>query len=166
MTLRFHPYDSGFVASVRAGGPDAYGKPAERAVSDGGGNPCRHCLTHIPKGAPMLILAARPFPAVQPYAETGPIFLCADACAPWAGDGVPPILTTSPDYLLKGYSADHRIVYGSGRVVPAGDLCGYAAELLSDPCISYVDVLSARNNCFQTRITQTRIPLSRITERP
>ena len=102
----------------------------------------------------MLILAARPFPALQPYAETGPIFLCAEDCAPWQGDGVPEIATMAPDYLLKGYNAENRIVYGSGKVVPAGEVSAYAAELLRDPCIAYVDLRSARNNCFQTRITE------------
>jgi hypothetical protein len=154
MTLQFHPYDSAFVASVRAGGPDANGQPAERAVSDGAGTPCRHCLQNIPEGAPMLILAARPFPALQPYAETGPIFLCAEDCAPWDGDGVPEILITAPDYLLKGYGANDRIVYGTGRVVPSDDLPAYAETLLGDPRIAYVDVRSARNNCFQARITR------------
>lgn len=154
MKLHYHPYDSGFVATVRAGGPDAYGNPAEHATSDGGGNPCRHCLCHIPEGAPMLILAARPFAKLQPYAETGPIFLCGETCAPWDGEGVPEILTSSPDYLLKGYNADNRIVYGSGRVVPADLLPDYAARLLEDPRIAYVDVRSSRNNCFQTRITE------------
>lgn len=154
MTLRFHPLDSDFVAAIRAGGPDAYGHPAERSVSDGPGNPCRHCLRPIPKGAGMLILAARPFPALQPYAETGPIFLCADDCAPWQGDGTPEIVSMSPDYLLKGYDAGDRIVYGSGKVVPAADVRTYAAGLLRDVRIAYVDVRSARNNCFQTRITE------------
>jgi hypothetical protein len=154
MTLQIHPYDQSFVDAVRAGGPDANGTPAERHVSDGAGNPCRSCLHPIPAGAAMLILAARPFPAPQPYAEVGPIFLCAEPCAPWSGDGLPPVLTTSPDYLLKGYGRDDRIVYGSGRVVAAGQIEDYAEGLLSDPRIAYVDVRSSRNNCFQTRITR------------
>lgn len=154
MTLHYHPYDSGFVANVRAGGPDAYGNAAEHSVSNGAGNPCRHCLRYIPEGAPMLILAARPFPDVQPYAETGPIFFCADDCAPWDGAGVPEILTAAPDYLLKGYNAENRIVYGSGQVVPTERVPDYAGTLLEDPRIAYVDVRSARNNCFQVRITE------------
>ena len=59
----------------------------------------------------MLILAHRPFPAPQPYAELGPIFLCADACAPGGGSDIPEILA-SPDYIIRGYSAENRIVYG------------------------------------------------------
>jgi hypothetical protein len=154
MTLQFHPYDQSFVDSVRAGGPDANGQAAEHVISDGAGTPCRSCLSHVPKGNGMLIIAARPFPDLQPYAETGPIFLCEDVCQPWSGAGLPPVLTTSADYLLKGYSAQHRIVYGTGKVVPKSDLALYADYLLADPDIAFVDVRSARNNCFQCRISR------------
>lgn len=154
MSLRFLPIPTETAAALRAGGPDAYGQPAERHVSDGAGNPCRHCLHHVPKGAGMLVLAYRPFPRPQPYAETGPIFLCAGACPAWYGDGMPPIMTTSPDYLLKGYTAGHRIRYGTGRVVAKGELAAYAQGLLDDPDIAFVDVRSARNNCFQCRIVR------------
>lgn len=153
MSLVFHPLDPDFVASVRTGGPDANGQPAEHAVSDGDGVPCRSCLCDVPKGAPFLVLAARPFPTLQPYAELGPIFLCAKDCAPWTGQGVPPILRTSPDYLLKAYDNADRIIYGTGRITDCDDVPEYAAQLLSRGDVAYVDVRSARNNCFQTRIT-------------
>lgn len=152
--ITFHPLPSEIVDALRNGGPDAYGNPPERVISDGAGNPCRHCLDFIPEGAPMLILAYRPFTALQPYAETGPIFLCADACAPWSGEGEPPILA-SPDYLLKGYTAEERIRYGTGKIVPRADVAQYAATLLEREDISFVDIRSARNNCFQARITRS-----------
>ncbi len=153
MQIVFEAMDSATVAAFRAGGPDANGQPAERgAVSDGKGVPCRHCLHDTPAGEEYLILAHRPFPAPQPYAETGPIFLCAGDCARWEGAGVPPILTTSADYLLKGYTSDHRIVYGTGRVVRREEVESYAAGLLADRRVAFVDVRSARNNCFQLRI--------------
>jgi hypothetical protein len=152
MAVRFETYDPVFVARVRAGGPDDHGLPPERAVSDGAGNPCRCCLGQVPEGAAMLIVAARPFARLQPYAETGPIFLCAADCAPWESAGVPPILTSAPDYLLKGYGADDRIVYGTGGVVPAGEVVARAETLFADGRVAYVDVRSARNGCYQTRI--------------
>ena len=151
MDIRFVPFDAGFVAQMRAGAPDAYGRPAERATSDGDGVPCRSCLRDVPAGMDYLILAARTFPDAQPYAETGPVFLCAEACVPWDCDGVPPILTTSPDYIVRGYTADHRIAYGTGQVTPSGEVPRYVADLLEDPGIAHVDIRSARNNCFQTR---------------
>ena len=153
MSLHFHPYDSSFVEQLRGGGKDAYGQHAERTVSDGGGNPCRHCLQFIPKGAPMLICAARPFPKPQPYAETGPIFLCGESCEAYSGEGVPPVLQDSPDYLLKGYSEDYRIVYGTGQIALQEDVARAAADILACNGVAFVDIRSSRNNCFQCRVT-------------
>jgi hypothetical protein len=105
----------------------------------------------IPDGAGMLVLAHRPFGPLQPYAETGPIFLCAEDCAAGGGGEVPEILV-SPDYIVRGYGADERIVYGTGGVVATGWIPGRAAELLADARVAFVHVRSARNNCFQLRI--------------
>lgn len=149
--MRFLSYDPAFVAGVRSGGPDANGQPAERTISDGVAKPCRSCLRDVPAGARMLVLSARPFPEPQPYAEQGPIFLCAAECEPWSGEGLPPILRTSPDYLVKAYSPDDRIAYGTGRITPADEIESYAAEVLDRDGIAYIDVRSARNNCFLTR---------------
>ena len=152
MPVIFLPYDQTFVDVLRAGGPDSYGLPAERDISNGEGNPCRSCLCDIAHGTTMLICAGRPFVALQPYAETGPIFLCGDACAPWEGAGMPPILQSSPDYLLKAYSADDRITYGTGQITAVKKIVAVASGLLERGNAAYVDVRSARNNCFQTRI--------------
>ena len=96
MTVSFTPIPTAIVRAYQTGGPDANGQVPERQVADGAGNPCRHCLRMIPKGAGMLVLAHRPFPAPQPYAELGPIFLCAEACEAGGGEGFPAVLT-SPD---------------------------------------------------------------------
>lgn len=150
--LRITPLDTPLVAAYRQGAADANGQTAERGVSDGGGNPCRHCLRYIPKGAPMLILAHRPFPAPQPYAEVGPIFLCAESCTAHNGPELPEALTRSPDFLIKGYSDDNRIVYGTGVVIDQANMMARAAEILADPAVAYVHIRSARNNCYQARI--------------
>src|SRR3546814_14404646 len=71
-SLRFVALDSTLARALRDGAADANGQVSERQVSDGGGNPCRHCLDDIAAGAPLLVLAHRPFPAPQPYAELGP----------------------------------------------------------------------------------------------
>ena len=152
MPVVFHPLPTDEVRALQAGGRDAYGHAPERAVSDGGGAPCRHCLRHVPEGAAMLILAHCPFPAPQPYAETGPIFLCADACPAWdPARGVPPVLKTAPDYLIKGYGDDDRIVYGTGRVAPADRIVRDCETLFADPRVAYIHIRSARNNCYQAR---------------
>ncbi|MEP1765449.1 MAG: DUF1203 domain-containing protein [Sulfitobacter sp.] len=153
--ITFHPLPTETVTALRTGGPDANGLPAEHAISDGTGQPCRHCLRQIPKGAGMLICAHRPFDALQPYAETGPIFLCSEPCEAYVADALPPVLSTSKGYLLKGYTADQRISYGTGSIKAPDDIADYAASLLERPEIAFVDVRSASNNCFMTRITKT-----------
>lgn len=152
MPLHFTPIPTEIARHYQAGGADANGQTPERVIATAGANPCRHCLTLIPEGAPMLILAHRPFPAPQPYAEVGPIFLCADRCeAPQDNQAMPGILS-SPDYIIRGYSADHRIVYGTGAVVPTARIEAEAEARLADPAIAYCHVRSARNNCYQLRI--------------
>lgn len=151
MQIKFTPIPTETVRAYQAGGKDANGQTPERHISDGGGNPCRHCLGMIPQGSPMLILAHRPFPDPQPYAEIGPVFLCADPCDA-ADDRELPAVLTSPDYIVRGYGEDNRIVYGTGAVIPTSAIIAQARLRLSDPQVAYVHVRSARNNCFQVRI--------------
>lgn len=141
------------VRAFQSGAPDAYGQIPECAVSDGHGNPCRHCLQEIPKGAGMLILAYRPFDGLHPYAETGPIFLCEQACERYTSRaGLPPALATASSFLIKGYSARDRIVYGTGQVILTPDMAECAERMFADANVEYIHVRSARNNCYQARI--------------
>ena len=149
--MRFSGIPTDIVRGYQAGGPDANGQVPESQVSDGGGNPCRHCLRMIPEGAAMLVLAHRPFARMQPYAELGPIFLCAETCEANGGAGVPEVLA-SPDYIVRGYGTDDRIVYGTGAAVPTGRIVAEAAARLEDPRVAYLHVRSARNTCYQVRI--------------
>lgn len=151
MAFHITSYNQSWLDKLRAGGPDDNGQPAEHAVSDGAGNPCRSCLDDIPEGAEMLIAAARPFSTLQPYAETGPVFFCAGNCTPWNGAGLPPVLTSRQDYLVKGYTADERINYGTGAIVNAADLDETLGALLSRTDVAFADIRSSRNNCFQAR---------------
>ncbi len=152
MSIRFVPLETSIVRALQEGHSDANGQTPERQISTGSGVPCRHCLDQVKEGEPYLILAHRPFPEPQPYAELGPIFLHADACARYqASEKLPPMLA-SPQYLIRGYSAGHRIVYGSGRIVPTATIPDAATDMLRDERISYIHVRSASNNCYQCRI--------------
>ena len=83
--------------------------------------------------------------------EHGIHFQLADACEAGGGEMVPAMLE-SPDYILRGYSAENRIVYGTGGVVATEAIPARAGALLADPRVAYVHVRSARNNCFQVRV--------------
>lgn len=137
---------------LRAGRPDDYGNPPETGISDGDGNPCRHCLAMIEKDAPFLIVSHRPFTSKQPYAEQGPIFLHAADCAAHVEDGSLPSAFDSPRYILRGYDEDERIVYGTGAIVERDHIRDHAEKMLDLETVRFVHIRSATNTCWQGRI--------------
>ena len=138
MPVRFVALETALVRNLQAGGADANGQTPERHISPGSGIPCRHCLEPVAAGKPFLILSHRPFPAPQPYAEQGPIFLHAEPCR-----------RPCPN-------AEHRIVYGSGQIVPTNQIVERAEAMFSDPRLAYIHVRSASNNCYQCRLERLR----------
>jgi hypothetical protein len=154
MSIQFVALDTALVRSLQNGGMDANGHKPERHICNGGGMmPCRHCLTDIKAGEPYLILALRPFPSLQPYAEQGPIFLHAEPCVRHADSEEPPAMFLErKGYLIRGYGADDRIVYGTGNIVAPAAMAGAADAMFRDQRVSYIHVRSASNNCYQCRI--------------
>jgi hypothetical protein len=153
MSIRIVALDSALVKRLQNGGLDANGHKPERHICEGGMMPCRHCLTDIKAGEPYLILAHRPFGSVQPYAEQGPIFLHAESCArhPDSAD-VPAMFLEREGYLIRGYGADDRIVYGTGKIVASAAMAETAQEMFGNARVAYIHVRSASNNCYQARI--------------
>jgi hypothetical protein len=152
MSIRIVALDSDLVAGLRNGGLDANGHRPERHVAQGGMMPCRHCLADIKAGEPYLILAHRPFPTAQPYAEQGPIFLHASCPRRPDSPELPAMFLERKDYLIRGYGADDRIVYGTGRIVPSAHMVKEAEQMFEDDHVAYIHVRSASNNCYQCRI--------------
>jgi hypothetical protein len=153
MPIRFITLPLETARAYRAGEPDANGQTPERRRSDGGGIPCRHCLREVPKGQDYLILAYRPFDSVQPYAETGPIFLCANPCDRHGETSTLPAMFAGWEHLnLRGYGHDERIVYGTGGLVATAEIPARAEILLGRADIAFLHLRSASNNCFQARI--------------
>jgi hypothetical protein len=154
--IRFSAMPTADAQALWNGDADAYGRLPETMISDGSGNPCRHCLQNIDAGEPLLVFAYRPFPDLQPYAETGPIFLHKTPCRRHVAEEiVPPVIASSKDFIVRGYGENDRIVYGTGAVTLTSDIPAYAAKLLDRPDIAYVHVRSARNNCYQCRIDRS-----------
>jgi Protein of unknown function (DUF1203) len=152
MAIRFVALESALVARLRDGAPDANGMAPECGITPADGYPCRHCLGQIAKGDAYLTLAHRPFPALQPYAELGPIFLHASNCPRGGGDAAIPGFLNSPRYMVRGYGADDRIVYGTGTIEATVEIPAAAAAKFRDERVKYLHVRSASNNCYHCRI--------------
>ncbi|MCB1407455.1 MAG: DUF1203 domain-containing protein [Rhodobacteraceae bacterium] len=148
----FLPIPDAIAAHYRAGGLDANGLPPERRASDGDGIPCRHSLTMVPRGAPYLIVAHRPFAGLNPYTETGPIFLGAEETPGARPSFRLPDTMYAPAYILRGYSHDERILYGTGAVVPTHQIVETSETLLRRCDVAFLHIRSASNTCFAVRV--------------
>lgn len=151
LALRVRGLPSDEVERLRRGGPDANGQPPLRRAAEGWANPCRHCLGLILEGDEKLVLAYRPFAEVQPYAETGPIFLHAGACERYDRETVPPWFDHLDPAIVRGYGPDHWIRYDTGTVVRGTELPAACEAILRDATVAYVHVRS-KFNCFQCRV--------------
>lgn len=152
MDIRFVALETSLVRRLQDGGADANNQLPEQRVAETGGTACRHCLRMIGKGEEYLTLAHRPFPAPQPYAEVGPIFVHAASCDRGGGDATVPAFLDSPRYIVRGYGTDDRIVYGTGTIFATAGIPAAAQHLFDNVAIEYIHVRSASNNCYHCRI--------------
>ena len=151
--IRFIAMPTEEARALQRGGPDANGQVPERTISNGAGNPCRHCLGEVAEGEEMLVLAYRPFADLQPYAEAGPVFLHARECDRHEERReTPDYLLDRESVLIKGYTSNDRILYGTGKVVPTGSMDEACAQVLQNPEVAYVHVRSSTNNCYHCRV--------------
>lgn len=139
------------VEAFRSGGPDAHGQAAILRIARGAANPCRHCLGLIADGEEKLVLSYRPFATLQPYAETGPIFLHKRTCGRYEAEQLPAWFAYLQPALVRGYGFDDWIRYETGQVVPGTDLTSACQDILADPEVAYVHIRS-KFNCFQCRV--------------
>jgi Protein of unknown function (DUF1203) len=151
MKLAVRGIDSDFVNRIREGAADANGQRALTRRALGPANPCRHCLQLIADGDEKLVLAYRPFTALQPYAEVGPIFLHGRECARYDAEQLPSWFAYLQPALIRGYGHDDWIRYETGAVVAGNELAAECGRILSQPDVAYVHIRS-KYNCFQCRV--------------
>jgi hypothetical protein len=151
MNLLVRGLASDEVDRIRRGGADANGQPALVRVAEGVANPCRHCLGLIRAGERKLVLAHRPFDALHPYAETGPIFLHERPCERYQSDALPDWFAYLEPALIRGYGGDDWIRYDTGDVVPGAQLDPACRRILADDSVAYVHIRS-KYGCFQCRV--------------
>jgi hypothetical protein len=56
---------------------------------------------------------------------------------------------------IRGYRADDRILYGTGKVIAKTDLAETTANLFRRADVAYAHLRSASNNCFQCHIERS-----------
>ena len=128
-----------------------YGHPAYADVGDERA-PCRVCLGHIEPGEERLLVTHDPFAAHGTYPLPGPIYVHANACAPFDGAGLPPVLRAGAR-TLQAFGPHHQLV-AEARVEDADSVALVSASL-SDPGVEYLHVRSTTAGCWLARVERT-----------
>jgi hypothetical protein len=149
--LKVRGMDTDECNAIWRGGVDANGQVPQRQTAGEGRNPCRHCLELVKTGEPLLVLGHRPFPYLQPYAETGPIFLHAASCQRYESNVLPLWFVNLDPAVVRGYDENHWIRYDTGQIVRGADIARTCKTILQDTTVAYVHIRS-KFNCFQCRV--------------
>ena len=111
--------------------------------------PCRRCLRDAEPGEALYLVGYDPFTGASPYSGSGPIYVHAHACEPFAGDGIPDQLTRR---LLSVRAYDERHMLVGADVTEGSELEDVASRLLDAEEAAYLHVHTARPGCFAARI--------------
>jgi len=131
---------------IRARGLDDFGNRLEPFMVTEGGAPLRCCLRDAQPGERIALIAYRPASVGGPYAEVGPVFVHAEACAGYADVDRYPEGFRGRNQLLRAYDAQ-------GRQVENVVVDGAAAErgiagLLARPDVAYLHSRNVLAGCY------------------
>ncbi len=131
---------------VRARGVDDFGNTVEPFADTTGGAPLRCCLRDARPGERIALIAYRPAAVGGPYAEVGPVFVHAEACAGYAETDRYPEGFRGRNQLLRAYDARGRQV--ENVVVDAAAAERAIAGLLQRPDVAYLHSRNVLAGCY------------------
>ena len=144
-----------YLKRIRAQGHDDYGTPFEVRTGEPG-DQLRCCLTHSTESDRFMLisyapLAGRASGALAPYDEVGPLFVHADECPGYAGNGIPRKWFDGKTKILRAYNHVGGI-HGGKIVGPSDDVEAEASRLLADPEVAFLHARNAEYGCFMMEI--------------
>jgi uncharacterized protein DUF1203 len=150
-TFTVVPIDAEVSAYVREHGTDpVWGHEAITQFATGFG-PCRACLRTFREGEETRTLFTHDsYAGISEYTQPGPVFIHADECAPYEGDGFPAELRDL-SLTFEAIAAGPRVLAversAGGVVEPIVDL------LLAMPEVEHVNVRNTEAGCFVARVS-------------
>ena len=150
-TSRFRvvPLPADLARAVRETRRDAAGHPVLE-VRDGGRHQCRACLTLSREDEAVLLLSHTPFASVQPYAETGPVYIHSRPCAPEGAEGAWPAEFPRNLVVLRAYSPGDELV--GAELVGERRVEDVARDVLARPEVAYLHARNADLGCYMFRM--------------
>lgn len=113
------------------------------------GYPCRHCLRWAQPGERVILFPFASISPGRPYAESGPIFLHAEACPSYAATDEYPADFRS-HRVLRAYNAANDMI--DAVVVADEQPEPVIARLLQNPETAFLQARSVTRGCYTFRI--------------
>lgn len=147
-----HAVSDSYLDCIRARGVDDFSNPVV-ASRERAGAPLRCCLREAVGGEAVALIAYQPSTLGGPYAEIGPIFVHAEACAGYLDTGRYPEALRHRRQVLRVYGADGHQIYDLNRIVEGHDAEGAITELLARDQVSYLHSRNVLAGCYMFAIT-------------
>jgi len=143
----------GDLESIRRAGRDAAGNPFEPFVATEDGDPLRCCLREAVAGERLALIAYRPPGTAGAYAEIGPVFVHADACAGYPDGDRYPEGFRARQQVQRGYDAAGRIA--DAILVEGADAESGIKRLFANPGIVLVHSRNVLYGCYMFAVRRT-----------
>jgi hypothetical protein len=128
------------------------GNPFQPRVHRSGGQPLRCCLRLSRPGEETALIAYRPAGTAGAYAEIGPVFVHASACAGYPADSGWPPEYRDRQQVLRAYDARGRIV--DALLVEGASAEAAIGKLLADPAHVVVHSRNLLYGCYMFAISR------------
>lgn len=130
-----------------------YGFPAHRELTTGRA-PCRHCLQLIrPQVEELVLFTYDAFYGQGVPPDPGPVYIHAEACAAYSGDGQIPAAYRGQPLTFEAFGKDRKRL---GEIRVAGtNVDEPAMRFFEQPEVEYVHVRSTSAGCYLFRIERT-----------
>jgi hypothetical protein len=127
-----------------------YGFPAQVEIATDAA-PCRHCLKTFAAGKDRRILFTYDrFAGIESLPQPGPVYIHADDCERYNGDGgFPEELRNSPR-TLEAYAHGRNLI--ASEYIADGKYEDAIEKLFANPEAAYIQVNSTTAGCFTFRI--------------
>jgi hypothetical protein len=143
------PVPEAVAAYVREHGRDPiWGHAAVRQPATGFG-PCRLCLRTFDEGELRTLFTYDTYAGVAEFPQPGPVYVHADRCDRYDGDGFPPDLRELK-LTFEAVARGPRVV--ALERTEGGDIEAAIDRLLDLPAVEYVNVRNTEAGCFVARI--------------
>lgn len=155
--LKIVPMSTPIALTVRATmKAPVYGFPAYRETAIGRA-PCRHCLKLIrPSDEELILFTYDAFHGQGVPPSPGPVYIHAEACAPFAGDGQIPAEYRGQPLTFEAFG-ENRERLGE-RLLKNADGDTALQEIFQNAKVEYVHVRSTSAGCYLFRVERAEQP--------